>query len=230
MPFSNEVKEGYAINVFPEAYAGLLSLTSRGKLTQGMSLTVDIGGGTTDISFFTIVGRKPCIYKYWSIPLGLNYLAEASGFDYFEQKLGQNFKDSVVKYYNERKTEVVRDLLKKLRTMLSDKDVPKSSLTEALENRIIVYMGGGSTVNSVTLEHLYFTDVRRIDESIWKEEQVKDKSDVERLCKVLSVSYGLVSANDDDEVELYPMESIFGNLPHKKDISIYNRYIDKDMM
>ena len=49
----------YRINIFPEAYASLIGLTSRGKLSEGMSLNADIGGGTTDISFFID-------YKYWN--------------------------------------------------------------------------------------------------------------------------------------------------------------------
>lgn len=230
VPFSNDVKEEYAINVFPEAYAGLLSLTSRGKLTQGMSLTVDIGGGTTDISFFTIVGRKPCIYKYWSIPLGLNYLAEESGFDYFELDIKHEFKVGVVNAFNAEKTKVVRKLITMLYAKLSKTILGKDRLSAALKDRILVYMGGGSTFSNVTKEHQPFTDVRRIEKTIWKEEQVKDKSEVEKLCTLLSVSFGLVSAKDDDEVELYSMESIFGEVPLKADQARESRYVDKDMV
>lgn len=230
IPYSNEVKEEYAINVFPEAYAGLLSLTSRGKLTQGMSLTVDIGGGTTDISFFTVVDRKPCIYKYWSIPLGLNFLAEESGFDYFEHDFKQGFLERVVNAYNDEKTKIVGKLIETLYNKLTKTIISKSNLSEALKNRIIVYMGGGSIFNNITKEHRPFTEVHRIDKSIWKEEQVKDKSEVERICTLLSVSYGLVSARDDKEVELYSIESIFGKVPLKADKDTENRYVDKDMV
>ena len=55
LKYSPNLKQEYIINVFPEAYASLIGLTSRGKLTEGMSLTADIGGGTTDVSFFTIL-------------------------------------------------------------------------------------------------------------------------------------------------------------------------------
>lgn len=83
LPFSDEKKLYFGINIFPEAYASLIGLTSRGKLSEGMSINADIGGGTTDISFFIVKDRLPNIYKYWSIPRGLNYIAEMSGFDYF---------------------------------------------------------------------------------------------------------------------------------------------------
>ena len=82
--YSEDEKDSYLINIFPEAYASLIGLTSRGKLSEGMSINADIGGGTTDISFFIVKDRIPQIYKYWSIPRGLNYIAEMSGFDYSE--------------------------------------------------------------------------------------------------------------------------------------------------
>lgn len=35
---------------------------------------IDIGGGTTDISFFTIENNVPQVYDFFSINKGLNYL------------------------------------------------------------------------------------------------------------------------------------------------------------
>ena len=55
---AKENKYDYRINVFPEAYASLIGLTSRGKLSSGMSINADIGGGTTDISFFIVKDRS----------------------------------------------------------------------------------------------------------------------------------------------------------------------------
>lgn len=75
--YSDEVKNEYGILVFPEAYACLKPLTSRGKIATGMSLMVDIGGGTTDISFFTIENKLPQVYDFFSINKGLNYLTNA---------------------------------------------------------------------------------------------------------------------------------------------------------
>ena len=91
--FSEDDKDFYRINVFPEAYASLIGLTSRGKLSGGMSINADIGGGTTDISFFIVKDKIPQIYKYWSIPRGLNYIAEQSGFDYQEKDFIKNVKN-----------------------------------------------------------------------------------------------------------------------------------------
>lgn len=75
--YSDDIKNEYGILVFPEAYACLKPLTSRGRIGSGMSLMVDIGGGTTDISFFTIQNGAPAVYKFWSLNKGLNYLTDS---------------------------------------------------------------------------------------------------------------------------------------------------------
>ncbi len=227
--FSPDIKEEYAINIFPEAFAGLLSLTSRGKISQGMSLTVDIGGGTTDISFFTIYNRIPCIYKYWSVPLGLNYLAEESGFDYFDQDFQNSINSKVLKTYDKEKSKIVHQLIGKLYGKLNEIGISKDKLSSALKNRVVVYMGGGSTFRRIINELTPFTEVHFLDSSIWKEEQVTDKSKVNNLSKLLSVSYGLASAKDDDVVKLDSIENIFGMVSKSASERVQDRYVDKDM-
>ncbi len=39
-----------------------------------MNLIIDIGGGTTDISFFTIENGQPQVYDFFSVDKGLNFL------------------------------------------------------------------------------------------------------------------------------------------------------------
>ena len=80
--YSNELKDNYGILVFPEAYACLKPLTSRGKIATGMSLMIDIGGGTTDVSFFTIEKNLPQVYDFFSINKGLNYLTNVQPEEY----------------------------------------------------------------------------------------------------------------------------------------------------
>lgn len=78
IPYSEDMKEEYNILVFPEAYACLMPLIKQNKIASGMSLMIDIGGGTTDISFFTInTDNKPQVYGLYSIEKGLNYLTDA---------------------------------------------------------------------------------------------------------------------------------------------------------
>lgn len=80
--YTDEIKDNYGILVFPEAYACMKPLTKRGKIATGMSLMVDIGGGTTDVSFFTIENNLPQVYDFFSINKGLNYLTNVQPEDY----------------------------------------------------------------------------------------------------------------------------------------------------
>lgn len=80
--YTDDIKNNYGILVFPEAYACLKPLISRGKIAAGMSLMIDIGGGTTDVSFFTIENNLPQVYDFFSINKGLNFLTNVQPEDY----------------------------------------------------------------------------------------------------------------------------------------------------
>jgi len=227
--YSNDLKEEYLINVFPEAYASLIGLTSRGKLTMGMSLTADIGGGTTDVSFFTIQEGHPVIYRYWSIPRGLNYIAELSGFDYSEGNFEEKVNQEVVDKFYRKRLEIVDTLVNDLTNQLrKETNIPVKNLRDALKNRILVYNGGGSTYNFLTVPISYFSDVKLIDASIWKEENMKDKSTVSRLCLLLTTAYGLSVCDDDQDVKLKKFTSLFSGFSSDKESS-YVHEIDKDV-
>ena len=201
--FTNELKEEYNINIFPEAYASLSALTFRGKIPPAMSLTADIGGGTTDISFFTIENEQPMIYKYWSIPRGLNYVAERSGFDYSDGDFTVRAKQEVIDKFNRKKYEIVSNLIHDLQKRIkAETSISVKNLMDALQDKILVYSGGGSTYKFLTKEISTFTDVRTIDASIWNEENIKDKAKVSRLSVLLTTAYGLSVCNSDENVEL----------------------------
>lgn len=217
-PFSKEMKEEYWINIFPEAYANLTALTSRGKLPTGMSLTADIGGGTTDISFFTIEEGNPMIYKFWSIPRGLNYIAERSGFDYADGDFTSKAHQEVIEKYNRKKHELVYNLVKDLqRKIKNETSIPVENLREALRDRILVYSGGGSTFSFLTMPIDTFTDVRVIDDSIWNEENIKDKSVASKLSVLLTTAYGLSVSKSDEDIKLKSYASLFAHLPKENE-------------
>lgn len=227
-PYSDKLKEEYWINVFPEAYASLIALTSRGKLPTGMSLTADIGGGTTDISFFTIEDGIPMIYKYWSLPHGLNYVAEESGFDYDDGNFAMRANPTVVADFNEEKRDLVSNLIDDLVSKIqTETSIPVKNLRDALKDRILVYSGGGSTYRFLTKPINSFTDVRIVDPKIWNEENVKDKSDVSKLSVLLTTAYGLSVSDDDSEVKLKSYSILFSHLPKKRDYDI--KEISKDV-
>lgn len=216
--FSQEQKENNVINIFPEAYAGLIPLTSKGKLATGMSITADIGGGTTDVSFFTIENGSPIIYRYWSLPYGLNYIAEQSGFDYQDEDMAKNALPGVIKRFNDEKEKVVRELIKDLVKQFQERDsnVLISTLYSVLKDRIVVYNGGGSTYPFLTTEIDTFTDVKVITSELWKEEHIKYKKDVGLHSKLLTTAYGLSLSESDQDVKIKPFTSLFNMLQKRK--------------
>lgn len=227
MAFSEDDKDSYLINIFPEAYASLIGLTSRGKLSEGMSINADIGGGTTDISFFIVKDRLPQIYKYWSIPRGLNYIAEQSGFDYSEKDFVKYAHEDIIDKFNHKKEEVVYNLSRLLIDLLRGSGIHKSSLLNALQDRIVVYNGGGSTYPQLTTPIYRFTDVKIVDTELWSEELVKDKRKVEKIFNLLTTAYGLSVAKEDNDVILSDIDKIFAQ--YYKEDDHERKEIDKDV-
>ena len=225
--FSEDDKDNYLINIFPEAYASLIGLTSRGKLSEGMSINADIGGGTTDISFFIVKDRLPKIYKYWSIPRGLNYIAEMSGFDYSEKDFVKYAHQDIIEKFNHKKDEVVYNLSRILIDLLRGSGIHKSSLLNALQDRIVVYNGGGSTYSQLTTPIYRFTDVKIVDAELWSEVFVKEKNKVRKLFSLLTTAYGLSVAIDDNDVVLCDIDKIFAQYYKEEDYE--RKEIDKDV-
>lgn len=225
--FSEDDKDSYLINIFPEAYASLIGLTTRGKLSEGMSINADIGGGTTDISFFIVRNRVPKIYKYWSIPRGLNYIAEMSGFDYSEKDFVSNANEAIIDKFNRKKEEVVYNLIRKLIEMVRAHGIFKSNLLNALKDRILVYNGGGSTYSEISTPINLFTDVKIADAELWEEEIVKDKKKVSKIFNLLTTAYGLSVSEEDSDVVLCEFDNLLTSF--SKERREEKREIDKDV-
>lgn len=225
--FTEEDKEFYRLNIFPEAYASLIGLTSRGKLAEGMSINADIGGGTTDISFFIVKDRTPQIYKYWSIPRGLNYIAEMSGFDYSEKDFVEKAHQDIIDKFNHKKEEIIRNLVSKLITLQRSSYIHKSNLLNALKDKVLVYNGGGSTYSDLTTPIYLFTDVKIADTNMWEEESVKEKRKVGKFFNLLTTAYGLSVCQDDSKVVLCDFDNIFAQ--HSKTENNEKEAIDKDV-
>ena len=100
------------------------------------------------------------------------------------------------------------------------------NLRDALKDRILVYSGGGSTFSFLTKPIDTFTDVRIIDASIWKEENIKDKAVVSKLSVLLTTAYGLSVSDNDEDVKLKSYASLFAHLPKKHEREIQE--ISKD--
>lgn len=218
LPYSKEKKEEYNLLVFPEAYACLMPLVSSAKIATGMSLMVDIGGGTTDISFFTIENDRPQVYKYYSINKGLNYLTDADKYTDNDERQDSNVHDDSEINYNRLGsfTIEIRGKCRQLRENLikefkSQSELPVERLTDALRARPIVYSGGGSTFRRLRNKYLGFNDIIQISEKEWHSEVMKDMDRIAtlKLCPILSTAYGLSIGVADDDIKCKSFRDIF---------------------
>ena len=220
IPYSDDKKSEYSILVFPEAYAGLKSLTNQKKIESGMSLMVDIGGGTTDITFFTIENENPKIYDYSSIPYGINYIAETAlpnlrdKFDVNTDlnSIDSNLLNTAIKQYYLNLVDACDSLVKKLRRSFERTGFPINRLNDALKNRIIIYSGGGSTYKYLRRELLTFSDVKHVSNKIWEGMTIDEINKYVSLSPILSTSLGLAISEINDGVQLSTTEVIFKHL------------------
>lgn len=233
--YSKDLQEEYFIKVFPEAYAGLTTMTSQRLLGNNMCLYVDIGGGTTDFSFFTVrkVGERlentPSIYRYWSISRGLNYLAENSGFDYSEGDFEKRVKREVLNAYRSELNRNARTLEGYLLDQLHQKsDVSDKYLFEKLNKGIVVYNGGGSTFMMLTTGLGSFNQFRVISSKLWNNVEIKDKEIVKDICPLLTTSFGLSLSKEENDVKLSPFTSLFADAIKYVDPEKKGRYSDDD--
>lgn len=230
-----DVRE-YGINVLPEAFAGLSSVTQQGIIGTGMHLLVDIGGGTTDIAFFTVGGDKlPNIHSVRSLYYGLNniyedYKKDKSTFtqsDVYEifNSMDEDFKSSIVKYHDSLKKEgnvILGQVKDEFLTIKDARNLEITRLYDALKNRPIVYCGGGSIFNNMRIKLPPFTDVKTIKKELLGIPYIKNPKIDPLLFPILATSYGL-SIQLEDEIQMTPIEKLFTHLPkiEKKERSSY---------
>lgn len=220
VPYSEEKKIEYGLLVFPEAYAGLKSLTNQKKIESGMSLMVDIGGGTTDITFFTIEDENPKIYDYSSIPFGINFITETALpnlQDKFEanidlNNISSNQLNNAIKHYYDNLVNACDSLVKKLRKSFEKTGFPINKLTDALRNRAVIYSGGGSTYEQLRRDILTFSDVKHVSNKIWEGMTIDEINSLVSLCPILATSLGLSISEVNDNVQLSTTEKIFCHL------------------
>ena len=218
--FSEEKKQEYGLLVFPEAYAALKSLTAQNKIGTGMNIMVDIGGGTTDITFFTIGDSCTKIYDYSSISYGLNYIIEKATphlKDKYDIDLNLSIIDpqelsSAISSYYQNLRGSCEDLVEKLVKSFPKTGYPASTLTDRLKKRPIVYSGGGSTYDFLRKPVLQFTDVIQINPKIWQGMNIKEISKLIDVCPIVSTALGLAISEIHDDVELATTNDIFKHL------------------
>lgn len=229
--YSKSKKEEYGILVFPEAYACLMPLVSTSKISGGMSLMVDIGGGTTDVSFFSIEedkrnpkNNKLRVYDFRSINKGLNYLTNVSALS-DDDRADSNVRDSsqLVRYALMAFNDEINNLCSSLRTRLFKEyriqgDHPESYLENALKNRPIVYTGGGSSFAILRKGYQEFKDVIHVSYRNWNSSAISELTTIASrgLCPILSTAYGLSISKPNDDIHCEPFKDLFSGIRQTK--------------
>lgn len=222
-----EQKEHFGIYTMPEAFAALSAVTKGRKLQKGMSLLVDIGGGTTDIAFFTINDDKlPDIHIVSSLYTGLNDIFQGiaitegksvvqiqeyvlkTGLNLSNYKQVQSdFSSQISKGVN----EITLSLKKSFNEQFQDSKLDIGKLKEAIANRPVIFSGGGSTFQELRFEIGSFTDVKVLDESLLKIPGLLNENIDTKTFTILATSYGLSQAIE-NELLLTPLSKLFAHI------------------
>ncbi len=216
----DDIVTAYGIAAIPEAYASLRAVTSRNKLS-GMQFLVDIGGGTTDIAFFTVKDSMPDIHKIESMPKGLNFILEqysaenAIGIEQAQAKFATSddgFDDYIATYKSSLR-EYINSLIGQI-TNEYHKTNPNhiKSLYKAFEGKNIIYCGGGGVNHSLYVGFdPYFNDLQLLDANMLDVDAIINNLNDE-LYPILSTAYGLsigLDGRDKDEIKLTPFSKTF---------------------
>jgi len=211
--------------VLPEAFASLITLTKEGKINRGITLLMDIGGGSTDISLFNIVEKRgecrPNISHILSIHKGLNHIfllyMEDNENTTIEdvREIFQNNPASFFEYIDKFKKELAKDINEKIYLPLIDAaskcGITVNKLKDALYGRPVIYTGGGSVYDSFIDSMHMFTDPMSMSKDFISLKNITNKNLSDEELTILSVSYGL-SVPQMKEPEMTPLSKLFDHI------------------
>lgn len=222
----------------PEAYAGLTAISRNRRLSAGgIHLHIDIGGGTTDVSLFTLgeKGNDAEIYSVTSFFKGLNNIIENSQFkeDTTEEAKLNKFKESngdleiftnpINGYLRELDNElnkIIVDLQKSFERIIKGR-IPVSQLQNAILKQPRVYCGGGAMYSKLLNSRVkYFLDQRILTkESVAPDVSfINDPKKIEKIFTLLVVAYGLSNPITSEEIiQKESLEMLFKQLRSKMD-------------
>lgn len=201
-----EEAEMYGFVMIPEAYAGLQSLTYSKRLSRGnMHLLVDIGGGTTDIAFFTIdESLMPSIHTVQSFHKGLNFVLEQYMREHAGISMGQAqdmlrtniglFDHAIAEYTKELRqylNGIIEHVVHTFNQEVIGTELSSTRLIEAMMGRPIVYCGGGSVYARMRIAHNYFSDKRLINKDMLSIPNLQNRGFDPVYYTILATAYGL---------------------------------------
>ncbi len=222
--FGREKIAAYGMMAIPEAYASLCAVTKQRRLRNGMQFLVDIGGGTTDISFFTITSsQQPNIHNIISMPIGLNFILEeisksrkislSNAHDDFRKNSSMYGKE--IYLYRKKLEEYLINIKKKtvdvFMTRVARDHGDLHLLLDAFKGRPIIYCGGGGICNSLHIGlNEYFNDLKILDIGMLSVDTIINKIDG-KLYPILSTAYGL-SLEIVELPSLTPLDRMFDHI------------------
>ena len=211
--------------VLPEAFASLITLTKDGKISYGLNLLMDIGGGSTDISLFNVIKKRgefqPNISHILSIHKGLNHLFKL----YIEdnenvsieeaRKIFENDPDSFDDYIYNFRMEIAKEIQSKIYLPLLEaatkSGLSSSQIKDALYSRPVIYTGGGGVYETLVDSIHVFTDAMSMSHDFIALKNITNKELTENELSILSVSYGL-SVPQMREPEMTPLAKLFAHI------------------
>lgn len=232
---TEELDKDYWVSAFPEAFAGLRAVTAMGRLTSGIHIIADIGGGTTDVAVFSVNKEKPNIHKMVSFHKGLNFILEK-----VHQETNRPMKELQRHFLEEPDDEIfsaaitdyIRDLIRNCGNLIMEMtEVFRSGgrqnliykFKDALKGDALVYSGGGSMYDELCVPIAYFTEIVNIDKDLLNIQHVVNRDIPDKLYPILSTSYGL-SIPYFDPIDFTPLERIFDKIQEVPDDSAGQRY------
>ena len=218
--YSEDLKMQYGLIILPEAYAALRSLTANSRIPRGMSIMLDMGGGTTDISFFVIEDNgEPHIYHFESIAKGLNFFLEYEDrhsfrtIDFSKKKeledVPKNVFNNAFKEFKGNIDTVIKNLTDFLHQDTISRGFMKSAFRDAVQNRPAIYTGGGCYDNRMRKPIFDFSDVKYIDKNILGIPNVVEENRITIPYSLMATAFGLSIQRLDDEIEVSKKEDLF---------------------
>ena len=228
-PKNIDYSTGSQVLVLPEAYAGLLTITQQGKIGIGMNLLVDIGGGSTDISLFNVISNRsgsiPNISRIISIHRGLNYIYSLYKESHYEMSLEEirklfaknpsAFRNEIETYRRELASLVQDEFYTPLYMAALRQGISKERLLDMLENRPVIYSGGGGVFEVFHKSIHVFSEPISVSKDLLSLKNVSDRRITDDELSILSVAYGL-SIPQVKEPEMTPLEQLFSHIHLEK--------------
>lgn len=216
--------------VLPEAFASLITLTKEGKISRGLTLLMDIGGGSTDISLFNVIEKRgeyvPNISHILSVHKGLNHLFRLYVEDNEDmtiedarnafQKNPDDFEDYIFTFRKELAKEIQDKIYFPLIEAAKRSGISISQIKDALYTRPVIYTGGGGVYDSFVDTMYVFTDPMSMSKDFVSLKNITNKDLTDEELSILSVSYGL-SVPQMREPEMTPLAKLFEHIRMESD-------------